>query len=92
MAENQAARKFFTYQLLNTSQGGDTVSNLRGDFVERIKKVLAEADLSVLELALRLDVPYTTLQGWLTADKFPRPETYDRVMDRLDEIGQTTDP
>jgi len=62
------------------------VSNLRGDFVERVKELLARSNLTVNDLAAKLDVPYTTLQGWLTANKFPRPETYDRVMDKLDAI------
>jgi hypothetical protein len=48
--------------------------------------------MPVLELASLLEVPYTTLQGWLTADKFPRPETYDRVMNKLDEFEQTINP
>ena len=62
------------------------MSNLRGDFVERVKELLARSNLTVNDLATKLDVPYTTLQGWLTANKFPRPETYDRVMDKLDAI------
>lgn len=65
------------------------VSNLRNDFLERIKKILTQSNMPVLELASILEVPYTTLQGWLTADKFPRPETYDRVMNKLDELEQT---
>ena len=68
------------------------VSNLRNDFVERLKKTLAKSNMPVLELASLLEVPYTTLQGWLTADKFPRPETYDRVMNKLDEFEQTINP
>lgn len=66
------------------------MSNLRGDFVERIKKTQAKTGCSVLELATVLDIPYTTLQGWLTADKFPRPETYDRVMDKLESLERAT--
>lgn len=54
--------------------------------MERIKGVLTKSDITVFELAKSLDVPYTTLQGWITADKFPRPETYDRVMEKLDHF------
>lgn len=64
------------------------MSNLRGDFVKRVKELQTKTGISVNELAIRLDVPYTTLQGWLTADKFPRPETYDRVTDKLDAIEE----
>ena len=62
------------------------MESLRTDFINRIKQARAETGCTILELAALLDVPYTTLQGWLAAGKFPRPNTYDRVIIRLEEI------
>jgi transcriptional regulator with XRE-family HTH domain len=40
--------------------------------------------LTMRALSLELGVPYTTLQGWMTGGKFPRPDTYDRITQWLD--------
>lgn len=62
------------------------MSNLREDFIQKLRGVMHSTGRTVQDLANQLDVPYTTLQGWLTTEKFPRPETYDRVMEVLGRI------
>ncbi|MGM9670680.1 MAG: helix-turn-helix domain-containing protein [Oscillospiraceae bacterium] len=46
--------------------------------------------LTMRALGEALGIPYTTVQGWLSAGKFPRPETYDRVMQWLDNSEDQT--
>ena len=61
---------------------------VRSILIDRLRGEMKNRGLTMRALSLELGVPYTTLQGWMTGGKFPRPDTYDRITQWLDAEGE----
>ena len=57
---------------------------VRSILIDRLRGEMKNRGLTMRALSLEIGVPYTTLQGWMTGGKFPRPDTYDRITQWLD--------